>query len=125
MSRRIELEGDALVIRYGGLTAALTLVRELRLPYASITSVGVGAEDIPSPLTLRRVGLADPFTGTRRGRFWTGGTKWFLDLHNPARAVVIRVVRGSDYDAVAIETDLPAQLADAIRERADAIKPRA
>lgn len=124
MSRRIELEGEALVIRYAGLTAALTLVRELRLPYASITSVDVGAEDIPSPLTLRRVGLADPLTGIRRGRFWTAGKKWFLDLHNPARAVVIRVVEGSDYDAVAVETDLPVQLASAIRERADAITPR-
>jgi hypothetical protein len=125
MSRRIELEHDALVIRYGGLDAALTLVRELRLPYSSMTSVAVGADDVPSPLTIRRVGLADPITGTRRGRFWSAGKKWFLDLRNPARAVVIRVVRGSDYDVLAIETDLPQQLADAIRARIEPLKPPA
>jgi hypothetical protein len=123
MSRRIELGADALVIRYGGLDAALTLARELRLPYESITDVSVGAEDIPSPLTVRRVGLADPITGTRRGRFWVGGKKWFLDLRNPARAVVIRVVAGSDYEAVAIETDLPQQLADGVRTRVGLLKP--
>jgi hypothetical protein len=123
MSRRIELEHDALLIRYGGVHTALTLVRELRLPYVSITSVGVGADDIPSPLALRRVGFADPITGTRRGRFWAAGKKWFLDLRNPARAVVIRVVPGSDYDVLAIETDLPQQLADAIRARVDPLRP--
>jgi hypothetical protein len=123
MSRRIEVAGDALLVRYGGLDAALTLVRELRIPYGSIESLSIGAEEIPSPLTLRRIGLADPITGTRRGRFWAGGKKWFLDLRDPMRAVVMRVSPGSDYDAVAIETDLPQQLADAIRARVDPLRP--
>jgi hypothetical protein len=113
------------VIRYGGLDAALTLARELRIPYASIEKVSLGADEIPSPLTLRRIGLADPLTGARRGRFWAAGKKWFLDLRDPMRAVTLRVAPGSDYDAVAIETDLPEQLADTIRARVPALKPPA
>jgi hypothetical protein len=123
VSRRIDLAPDAVVIRYGGLGAALTLVRELRIPYRSIRRIEVGADDLPSPFTLRRIGLADPITGTRRGRFWTGGKKWFLDVRTPSRAVVLTVAPGSDYDAVAIETDLTEHLADGIRARLDAIKP--
>jgi hypothetical protein len=122
MSRRILLEPDAIVVRYGGADALLTLVRELRMPYEAIASVTVGAADAPGPLTLRRIGLAEPITGTRRGRFWADGKKWFLDLRHPARAVVLRLRPGGDFDAVALETDLPEPLADALRERMAASK---
>ena len=68
-------------------------------------------------MDVRRLGTADPFTGTRKGRFWVGGKRLFLDFRHPERALVLRIKPGYDYDVVAIETDHPASLLDAIRAK--------
>jgi len=73
MSRRIDLEEDALVVRYSGLDAAATLAGEVRIPYSAIGSASIGLTDPPGLLALR-VGLSPlPFGKTQRGRFREGG----------------------------------------------------
>src|SRR3712207_4376281 len=95
MSRTLELGRDGVRIRYGGAHAATVLLQELHMPYELIDDVRVGLDPAPSPWTLRRVGLSEPITGRRRGRFWTGGKRFFLDLRDPARALVLRCRPGA------------------------------
>lgn len=62
-----------------------------------------------------RIGLADVITGLRRGRFWSRGRRWFLDLRRPDRAVVLRLAPGSEFDAIAVEAEQPEALLAAVR----------
>lgn len=117
MSRTIELGGDGVRIRYGGADAATVLLQELHVPYELIDDVQVGLNPAPSPWTLRRVGLSEPITGRRRGRFWAGGKRFFLDLRDPARALVLRCRPGARFDVVAVETDAAESQADLIGRR--------
>jgi hypothetical protein len=119
MGREIDVGDDVLTIRYTGLNALAGLRREVRVPYARILDVSLGADDVPSVLAWR-VGLAEPLSRRRLGRFWSRGRKWFLDLADPGRAVVLRLVPGSEFDAVAIEADLPEALLAALHERISA-----
>lgn len=102
-------------IRYGGLDAALALKRDLEIPFHAIEDVSIGLEDAPSTWTVRRIGLSDPITGARKGHFWVGGKRFFLDLRRPERALVLRLKPGYDYDVVAVEVDHPESLLEAIR----------
>jgi hypothetical protein len=90
-------------------------MREVTIPYHAIEDVTVGLEDPPSTWTFRRLGLSDPITGTRKGRFRTGGKRYFLDLRHPERTLVLRLKPGYDFDVVAVEVDHPESLLDAVR----------
>jgi len=115
--RTIDLLDDGVRIGSSGFDRALTLVHEAFVPYVLVESVEVGASDVPGPWTLRRVGLADPITKRRRGRFWQDGKRWLLDLRDPDRAVVLRLRPGGQYDVVAVQAPDPDRLADDIRGR--------
>ena len=47
MSRRIDFDDDALVVRFEGLAAFTTLTREVRIPYTAIGSVSIGLPTRP------------------------------------------------------------------------------
>ena len=117
MSRTIELEPDALVLRYSGVSALARLTNELRIPYDQIRSMSVGLDEVPSALGFR-VGVSTaPFGSTRQGQFWWAGKRLFLDFGDPSRAVVLDL-RGHRFARVAVEPDTsPEELADAIRTR--------
>ncbi len=93
----------------------LAFKRELEIPLHAIENTWIGLEDPPSTWTFRRVGLSDPITGTRKGHFWVGRTRYFLDFRRPDRALVIRLKPGYNADLVAIEVDHAESLLDAIR----------
>jgi len=118
MSRRFDFRDDALVVRYGGLDMLLATVTEVRVPYASIRSVALGYERPPHALAFR-VGLSTgPFSDHRKGRFWVGGRRLFLDFAHRDRAVTVELA-GADYDEVAIEPDHdPEGLAEKLRQSA-------
>lgn len=116
MARTIDLRDDELVIRYDGLAAAAGLTREIRVPYRSIEAVSVGLYELPGPLAFRVGMTTAPFGDTRRGTFWMGRARWFLDLSHRARTVVLDL-SGHRYARVALEADEPERLADRIRER--------
>ena len=115
MARTIDLRDTELVVRYDGLAAAATLQRELRIPYTAIEDVRVGLFELPGPLTFRVGTSTAPFGDTRRGTFWIGRDRWFLDLSHRARVVVLDL-RGHRYARVALEADEPERLAERIRE---------
>ena len=114
MSRRIELEDEALVVRYEGLSAAAVLRRELRVPYEAIHSVAVGLEELPGAFAFRIGTSTAPLGATRRGTFWSGGRRQFLDVDDPERAVVLEL-EGQRYARVALTVDDPAATAERLR----------
>jgi hypothetical protein len=66
MSRRIDFEDDALVIRFDGLGALTTLTREVRIPYTAVGSVSIGLTDPPGLLAFK-MGLSMPPSGQPSG----------------------------------------------------------
>ena len=116
MSRRIDLEDDALVVRYSGLDRAATLVGEVRVPYTAIASVSIGLTDPPGALAFRVGFSTPPFGTTQRGRFREHGRWSFLDVDDRERAVVHRPDRPG-YRRVVLTVDDPEAFAASLRER--------
>jgi hypothetical protein len=116
VSRRIDLEDDALVVRYAGLARAATLTGGVRVPYTAIASVSIGLSDPPGWLGFR-IGLSTPpFGTTQRGRFREDGRWSFLDVDDRERAVVIDLT-GHGYSRVVLSVDDPEAFAANLRER--------
>ena len=116
MSRRIDLEEHALVVRYSGLDRAAAMVGDVRVPYEAIASVSIGLADPPGALAFR-VGLSTPpFGATQRGRFREHRTWSFLDVDDRERAVVLDLT-GHCYRRVALTVDDPEAFAAHLRQR--------
>ena len=62
MSRRIDFEDEALVVRFDGLAAFTTLTRKVRIPYTAVGSVSIGLTDPPGLLAVK-IGLSTPRSG--------------------------------------------------------------
>lgn len=113
---RVELHADHFVIRNEGLRRLLTIVGSISLRYEAVASVAVGLDEVP-PWFTWRVGF-NAALGTRRaGIFWWRGKKWFLDISDPARALVVDLKTGAGYDAIAVSVDDPEELAAELRAR--------
>ena len=123
MARSIDFRDNELVVRYDGLAAAATLARELRIPYSHIENVSVGLYELPGPFAFRVGTSTAPFGDTRRGTFWRGRDRWFLDVSHRAHAVVLDL-RGHQYTRVALEADEPQRLAERVRERLASLRPQ-
>ena len=96
MSRRIDFEDEALVIRFDGLAALTTLTREIRIPYTAVGAASIGLTDPPGLLAFK-VGLSmPPFGITQRGRFREHGRWSFFDVDDRERAVVLDLT-GHEY----------------------------
>jgi len=110
---RVELLDDRLVIHNEGLRRLLTIVGTITIRYEAVESVEVGLQEVP-PWFTRRLGY-NPGFGTRRaGIFWWRGRKWFLDVGDLSRALVVDLKQGAGYDAVAVSVDDPEALARAV-----------
>jgi hypothetical protein len=116
VSRRIDLEEDALVIRYAGASRALILTGEVRVPYSAIASVSIGLSDPPGWLHFRIGYSTPPFGTTQRGRFREHGTWSFFDVDDRERAVVLDLT-GHGYRRVVLTVDDPEAFAASLRER--------
>ena len=116
VSRRIDLEDDALVLRYSGLDRAVTLTEEVPLPYSSIGAISIGLTDPPGALAWK-IGLSTPpFGTTQRGRFREHGRWSFFDVDDRERAVVLDLT-GHKLRRVALTVDDPEAFAAKLRER--------
>jgi hypothetical protein len=116
MSRRIDFEDEALVIRFDGLDALTTLTRELRVPYTAVGTASIGLTDPPGLLAFK-IGLATPpFGTTQRGRFRERGRWSFLDVDDRERAVVLDLT-GHEYRRVVLTVDDPESFLQKLRER--------
>jgi hypothetical protein len=116
VSRRIDLEQDALNVRYSGLDRAATLVGEVRVPFTAIAAVSIGLTDPPGALAFRIGFSTPPFGTTQRGRFREHGKWSFLDVDDRERAVDIDLT-GHAYGRVVLTVDDPAAFAESLRKR--------
>jgi hypothetical protein len=113
---RVELLDDRFVIHNEGWRRLLTIVGDVVVRYEAVESVEVGLGEVPRWYTWR-VGY-NAGIGTRRaGIFWWRGKKWFLDLSDPARALVVYLRAGAGYDAIAVSVEDPETLAAQLRAR--------
>jgi hypothetical protein len=116
VSRRIDFEQEALVLRYGGFDAAAVTVNEVRVPYSAIGAVSIGLSDPPGALAWR-IGLSTPpFGTTQRGRFRERGQWSFLDVSDRERTVVLDLT-GHKLRRVALTVDDPDAFVENLRER--------
>jgi hypothetical protein len=112
----VELLDDRFVIHNKGARRLLTIVGTITLRYEAVESVGVGLGEVP-PWFTRRIGF-NPGLGSRRaGVFWWRGKKWFLDVSDPARTIVVHLKQGAGYGAIAVTADDPETLAAELRSR--------
>jgi hypothetical protein len=117
VTARLELLDEGFVIRNDGVRRLLTVVGTITVRYEAVASVEVGLDKAP-PWYTRRIGL-NPGVGSRRaGIFWWHGRKWFMDLNDLARTLVVRLKPGAGYDAIAVTVDEPGAVAAALRTRA-------
>jgi hypothetical protein len=116
VARRIDLTDDELVLRYDGFSRAAVMAGEVRVPFTAIRSVTVGYDDLPGALTWRVGTNTAPFGNTRRGTFWSGGRRLFLDVDDPERTVVLDL-EGHRFARVALTVDDPEGFAAQLRER--------
>jgi hypothetical protein len=113
---RVELLDDRFVIHNEGWRRLLTIVGDVVVRYEAVESVEVGLGEVPRWYTWR-VGY-NAGIGTRRaGIFWWRGKKWFLDLSDPARALVVNLKAGAGYDAIAVTVDDSETVAAELRAR--------
>lgn len=114
---RVQLLHDRFVIRNEGLRRLLTVAGSVPVRYEAVGAVRVGMSDVP-PWYAWRVGY-NPGVGSRRaGVFWWRGKRWFMDVSDPARTLIVDLKPGARYDAVAVTVENPQTLATEIRSRA-------
>jgi hypothetical protein len=118
---RIELLDDRFVIRNRGLHRLFTLVGDVTIRYEAIASVDVGLDRVP-PWFAWRLGYSTGIGSHRSGIFWWRGKKWFMDVRDPARTLVVHVKPGSGYDAVAVTLDVAEAVAAELQRAAGAPK---
>ena len=97
----------------------LTVVGTVAVRYEAVASVDVGLDAVPG-WWVWKVGYNPAFGSRRAGIFWWRGTKWFMDVSDVARTLVIDVKPGGagGYGAVAVTVDDPAWFAAELRSRA-------
>jgi hypothetical protein len=113
---RVELLDDRFVIHNEGIRRLLTIVGTITVRYEAVESVEVGLGEVP-PWFTRRIGFNPGFGSRRAGVFWWRGKKWFLDVSDPARTIVVHLKQGAGYDAIAVTVADPETLAADLRSR--------
>jgi hypothetical protein len=119
---RVELFDDRFVIHNEGLRRLLTIVGSVTVRYEAIAYVEVGLDEVPGWFTWR-IGFNAGVGLRRAGIFWWRGKKWFLDVNDPARTLVVHLKPGAGYGAIAVTVDAPAALAADLRSRAGLAGP--
>ena len=120
---QVVLLDDRFEIRNEGLRRLLTVAGTVAARYEAVEKVEVGLDAVP-PWYAWRLGY-NPGVGARRaGIYWWRGKRWFLDVEDPLRTLVVHLKPGASYDAIAVTVDDPAGLADELRSRAEELRSR-
>jgi hypothetical protein len=111
---RVELLDDRVVIHNEGWRRLLTIAGTITVRYEAVASIEIGLDEAPPWFTLR-VGYNPGFGSRRAGIFWWRGKKWFMDVDDPKRTLVVQIKPGAGYDAIAVTVDDPEALAAELR----------
>jgi hypothetical protein len=117
VARRIELLDDELHVHYDGLSSLAAAKRDIHVPYDAVRDVRIGLEELPGTFAIKLGTNTAPFGETRRGTFWSGGRRMFLDVNDAERTLVLEL-EGNRFARVALTVDDPETLAAELRARA-------
>jgi hypothetical protein len=109
----VEITGDALIVHVKGMDRLFSLKSRLEIPLAHV----LGAEVDPEVAQGWRKGLRAPGTHLpgviTAGTFYQEGDRIFWDVHDPGKAIVIRL-EDERYARLVIEVEDPPATAAAI-----------
>jgi len=97
---QMDIEGDALQVRFSLFEKVFGLVADQRIPLSAITEAHAETNGLRAVHGLRAPGLGMP--GVRKIGTWRGpGTKTLVSVTHDQPALVLKL-QGMKYDAVAI-----------------------
>ena len=111
----VEITGDALIVHVRGMDRLWSLKSRLEIPLSHV----LGAEADPQVASEHSRGLRAPGTHLpgviTAGTFYQEGDRVFWDVHDPEKAIVIRL-KDERYVRLVIEVDDPPATVAAIEE---------
>lgn len=101
MSFQVVAGDRELLLNISGWTAALTLRREIKIPYTSIEEIQVGKFQFPWTAAIKRTGITT--LGYKAGIFMIEDEKYFLAYHNENEVVMLKL-KGCEFDHIVFES---------------------
>ncbi len=113
---RIEVSGTALTVYVEGLDKLWALKSQLEIPLSHVVSAAIDPDLSISKFEwqLRAPGTSWPGL-IKAGTYYGQGKRVFWDVHDPKKAVVIRLVEDK-YNELVIEVDDPQDTVAAIQK---------
>ncbi|MEI3614445.1 hypothetical protein [Pseudogracilibacillus sp. SO30301A] len=101
MSFQVVAGDRELLLNISGWTAALTLRREIKIPYTSIEEIRVGKFHFPWTTAIKRTGITT--FKYKAGIFMIKDEKYFLAYHNENEVVMLKM-KGCEFDHIVFES---------------------
>lgn len=114
MSFQVVAGDRVLLLNISGWTAALTLRKEIKIPYTSIEEIRVGKFHFPLTAAIKRTGITT--FDYKAGIFIIEGEKYFLVYRSTNEVVMLRL-KGCEFDQVVFERGDQEQLVNDILRR--------
>ncbi|GIN59733.1 hypothetical protein MUB24_20270 [Lederbergia sp. NSJ-179] len=118
MSFQVVAGDRELRLNISGWTAALTLRKEIKIPYTSIEEIRVGKFPFPWTAAIKRTGITT--SGYKAGIFMIKDEKYFLAYHNQNEVVMLQL-KGCEFDHVVFESSNYKQLVHEMRKNCPSI----
>ncbi|KRG13655.1 hypothetical protein ACA30_14210 [Virgibacillus soli] len=121
MSFQVVADDRDLRLNISGWTAALTLRREIKIPYTSMEEIHVGTFHFPWTAAIKRTGITT--SSYKAGIFMIEDKKYFLAYHNENKVVMLKL-RGGEFDYIVFESKNDKQLVHEIMRHCPSIDLR-
>ncbi|GIN97470.1 hypothetical protein J6TS1_33400 [Siminovitchia terrae] len=118
MSFQVVSNDNELLLKISGWTAALTMRKEIKIPYTMIEEIRVGSYKFPWKTAVKRTGITT--SGHKAGIFMIEGKKYFLAYHSANEIVMLRL-KEHEFDYVVFESGNNEQLVNDILKRCPSI----
>ncbi|WP_067830683.1 hypothetical protein [Nocardia inohanensis] len=106
---KVAVDGRNLVVEPQGWHKVWALKGRLVIPLSSVRKVVADPEIAARPKGIRLPGTYIPRVITA-GTYLHDGKRWFWDVRDPAKAVVIDLTDGGKYAHIVVEVDDPAAM---------------
>jgi len=113
----IEIEENSLHVHVRGLDKVLALKSAITVPLQHVAAVGQNLAEASAIWHGFKIGASIPGVLTT-GSFWSKGEWTFWDVHDPAKAVIIRLTH-EHYARLVVGVDEPEAVAETIRRALD------
>ncbi len=109
---------NELLLNIPGWTAALTMRKEIKIPYTLIEEIRVGSYSFPWKTAIKRTGITT--SGQKAGIFIIEGKKYFMAYHNANEIIMLRL-KEHEFDYVVFESGNKEQLVNDIKKHCPSI----